>query len=57
MKLVVTWLILTVVNNRFLLTKVREGGEFRDAILFGKPLVVDLHEVYAEGVGVVIYLL
>lgn len=50
-------MILTVVNNRFLLTEVREGGEFRDAILFGEPLVVDLHEVYAEGVSVVIYLL
>lgn len=48
---------LTVVNNRFLLTEVREGGEFRDAILLGEPLVVDLDEIDAKRVGVIVYLL
>jgi hypothetical protein len=48
---------LTVVNNRLLLTEVREGGELRDAILLREPLVVDLDEVYAERVCVIVDLL
>lgn len=47
----------TFVNDRFLLTEVREGGKFRDAILFRKPLVVDLNKVYTKRVCIVIYLL
>lgn len=45
---------LTFVNDRFLLTEIREGGEFRDAILLREPFVVDLDEVYPEGVRVVV---
>lgn len=46
----------TFVYNRFHLTEIREGGKFRNAILFGESLVVDLNEVDAERVSVIIYL-
>lgn len=46
----------TFVYNRFHLTEIREGGKFRNAILFGESLIVDLNEVDAERVSVIIYL-
>lgn len=46
----------TFVYNRFHLTEIREGGKFRNAILLGESLVVDLNEVDAERVSVIIYL-
>lgn len=49
--------IQTFVNDRLLLTEIREGGELRDAILLCESLVVDLDEVYSKGIRVVIDLL
>lgn len=49
--------IQTFVYNRFLLTEIREGGEFRNAILFREPLVVYFNKVDAKSVRIVIYLL
>lgn len=51
------FLELTFVDDGLLLPEVGECGKVLDAILLRESLVVDLDEVYAEGVGVVIYLL
>lgn len=49
-------IIITFVNDRFPFTEVREGGKFRNTILFGEPLVVDFNKVDAERVSVIVYL-
>lgn len=49
--------VFTFVYDGLLFSEISERWKFRDAILLGQSLVVDLDEIYSEGVGVVVDLL